>query len=582
MSLKRLFWLVSIILMSMSLLLTAGLVATQWSAYRRGVESVGLVRDLQSGLQVMELVSVERGPTNGLLGAEHAELPQARAALAKARAATDTAIDHLLSALHENRRADFAPIAATVDAMQLQLLQTRLMIDRLAGMPPSARRSQDISAAVDAMIGLITPALVVTADLSTVALNADPSLRSGLGSARLAASLREYAGQIGSRFTAAIATHRALRPDEVIGIAKLAGRAEQMRSVIDLQLRSYQNDAALQEALNAIDADYFGNGMPMMQHLLEIGLRSGNYPLTTSELAREYVPKMQSILGLRDMLLQHAIDDAHARAQRAQTLLEATVSLAALSLTVFYLLLRTLYRHVVAPVLESARLFVALADGALDTEVPQRGGVTEISKLFQAMQAFRASRIARIALEREREALITQLQNSSETDFLTGLMNRRAFLTHGEANFSLAQRYGSEISVLLMDIDHFKQVNDVYGHQVGDRVLRRVGALLIELHRKVDIVVRYGGEEFLVMLPHTSLEQAATVAEKLRLAIAAMQVIPDAGQKPLHITASIGAAAYVADSSLEALIWRADQALYRAKNGGRNQVRLAQTPPATG
>ena len=574
MSLKRLFWLISVALMSLFLLLTAGLVATQWNTYRRGVESVQIVRHLQLALRVMELVSVERGPSNGLLGANRAELPEARAKLAQSRINSDRSINDLLDALHGARQASYQSIAAGITTLRAELDRARQTIDKLAERPLAARGSDEIAGAVNGMIALIKRPLVATTDLAAIANATDPALRDGVASARLAASLREYAGQIGSQYTAAVATSRPLRSDEVIAIAKLSGRAEQMRFILDLQLRSYKDNQLLQAALNKIDTDYFGEGLPMLNHLLEIGMKSGEYGMSTGRLATLYVPKMKSILELRDQVLSDAITGAEARTQRAKQVLIAAIALAILALAIFYLLLRTIRNRVVAPVLESTRLFVALANGELDTLIPARRGVDEISNLFRAMEVFKASCIARISLEREREALITQLQATSDTDFLTGLMNRRAFFTQGEPQFAIAQRYQNDLALILMDIDYFKQVNDEYGHQNGDAVLQQVAALCRQMHRKVDIVVRYGGEEFLMLLPQTNLAQATVVAEKLRISIAAQTVTLTSGAT-LRISASFGVAAYDDDTSLDALIWRADKALYKAKNSGRNQVQHA-------
>ncbi|HEY4319124.1 MAG TPA: diguanylate cyclase [Herbaspirillum sp.] len=576
MSLKRLFWLVSAALMSLFLLLTAGQVATQWNIYRHGAESVRIVRQLQLALSVMEAISVERGPTNGLLGADRAETPAALDKLGQARLRSDRAITALLDDLRANPHpaANHAAIAAGMAALRTELTATRIHIDRLAQQPLAARGSASITDAVDRMIALIGRTLVATTDLSAIAIQADPLLRDGIASVRLAASLREYAGQIGSQFTAAIATRRPLRSTEVIAISKLAGRAEQMRFILDLQLRSYKSAPELRNALDDVDSIYFGQGAPLLNRLLEIGLHGSDYGMSTGELAARYVPKMTSIVVLRDEIMDETLDGARQRTRDAGLALLAAVLLALAALLAFYLLLRVIHARVIAPVLESTRLFVALANGELETPIPAPRGVLEISNLFRAMAVFKDSSTARVALEQEREALIKQLQATSDTDFLTGLMNRRAFFSQGESMFALAQRHRSELALILMDIDHFKQVNDDHGHQTGDLALQQVASLCRQMHRKGDIVVRYGGEEFLMLLPHTDRAQALGVAEKLRLAIASRTMALASGEA-LQLSASFGVAAYDKDSSLEALIWRADQALYTAKNSGRNQVRPA-------
>jgi diguanylate cyclase (GGDEF)-like protein len=572
MSLKRLFWLVSIALMSLFLILTSGIVASQWNAYRHGAEGVQVVQHIQLAMRAMELLSFERGPANGVLGANETEMPAARARLTQARRNSDQSITDLLDALQGHPKRNYAAIAAGIVQLRTELAKARRNIDNLSKRPLAARKSEDISDAVGKMIALIGRPLLATTDLAAIATRADPALRDSIASARLAASLREYAGQIGSQFTAAIATHRPLRSDEIIAIAKLTGRAEQMRFILDLQLRSHINDPQMRAALDEVDLSYFSEGIPLLNHLLQIGLKSGDYGLSTGGLAALYVPKMKSIVLLRDQIMNDALNGAVERTRYTKLVLIGAVALAALALAVFFLLLRTIHKRVVTPVLESTRLFVALANGELDTPIPAPRGSDEISNLFRAMAVFKDSCIARISLEREREALITQLQTTSDTDFLTGLMNRRAFFTQGEAVFAVAQRYQNNLSLILMDVDHFKRVNDEHGHQTGDTALQQVATACRLIHRKGDILVRYGGEEFLMLLPHTSLEQAAIVAEKLRVAIASQSIVTANGTT-LELSASFGVTAYDDDDSLEAMISRADQALYNAKNNGRNQVK---------
>jgi two-component system cell cycle response regulator len=154
------------------------------------------------------------------------------------------------------------------------------------------------------------------------------------------------------------------------------------------------------------------------------------------------------------------------------------------------------------------------------------------------------------------------------------MLNRRALLDRLTAECDRARRYDSSLALLLVDIDHFKEINDTAGHLAGDSVLRQLGALLADAMRKVDVLARYGGEEFVAMLPETSMEGAAVFAERLRERIAA-QVFDIGGQRSVRLTVSIGLATFPSSgvASTDDLFARADEALYRAKSGGRNQVR---------
>jgi len=172
----------------------------------------------------------------------------------------------------------------------------------------------------------------------------------------------------------------------------------------------------------------------------------------------------------------------------------------------------------------------------------------------------------------ERKHLEEELKRQAHLDYLTGLPNRRSFMEQAEIEMSRTQRYEKSLSLLMLDIDHFKHINDAFGHQSGDVVLKTLAEIFAEVLRNIDIVGRLGGEEFGIILPETSLEEALEVAERLREVIAARQVAFPSGVET-QFTVSIGVAA-LADKQvgIDTLINESDKALYRAKQSGRNKV----------
>ena len=185
----------------------------------------------------------------------------------------------------------------------------------------------------------------------------------------------------------------------------------------------------------------------------------------------------------------------------------------------------------------------------------------------------------------EMEAMNRQLEEISVRDALTGLYNRRYFADRLEQEFHRGQRHQRPVSLIMADIDHFKRINDTYGHPVGDEVLRGVSRLLLEQIRTIDIAGRYGGEEFALVLPETPLEDAHQVAERLRERVAAtvLHRIEREGlaSEPLQCTLSLGVASYAGTgyAAPADFLRAADDALYAAKHAGRNQVKVAPTPP---
>lgn len=171
-------------------------------------------------------------------------------------------------------------------------------------------------------------------------------------------------------------------------------------------------------------------------------------------------------------------------------------------------------------------------------------------------------------LEQSRRALAEQ----ATTDPLTRLANRRAFFERGNQQLSIARRYKNDLSVLLLDIDFFKKVNDTFGHQAGDDVLITIANTLTRMTRSEDVAARVGGEEFAVLLPDTNPLGSAVLAERIRAAIEAEEML--LGGKPRSVTASIGVASFLIESvdSLDQLLSVADKRLYLAKQHGRNRI----------
>lgn len=187
-----------------------------------------------------------------------------------------------------------------------------------------------------------------------------------------------------------------------------------------------------------------------------------------------------------------------------------------------------------------------------------------------AGQVVGASTIARDITERKKAD--RELRRLAQTDALTGLLNRRQFMVGADQELSRTRRYGGPLSILMMDIDRFKTVNDTHGHQAGDLVIRRLGQVCRETLRDIDIIGRIGGEEFAVVLPQTEVACALDAAERLRQAVAQAEVLQEQGS-PLRFTVSIGVATLTqTDTNLDTLLGWADKAMYAAKNGGRNQV----------
>jgi diguanylate cyclase (GGDEF)-like protein len=169
--------------------------------------------------------------------------------------------------------------------------------------------------------------------------------------------------------------------------------------------------------------------------------------------------------------------------------------------------------------------------------------------------------------------LFAQVQRLATTDPLTGVANRRHFYDLVQREIERAARYDKPISIVLFDVDHFKRINDTHGHLIGDQVLRTIALRCSDDLREIDTLARFGGEEFIALLPETGYAQARQVAERLRLRITQQPIETDAGPIPTTISAGVASSEGLPEPDFDALFTHADKALYTAKNAGRNQVR---------
>jgi diguanylate cyclase (GGDEF)-like protein len=199
-----------------------------------------------------------------------------------------------------------------------------------------------------------------------------------------------------------------------------------------------------------------------------------------------------------------------------------------------------------------------------------------LKKDFEDLDAeLKRTRRALEIKEIELKAVLAQAHEITNTDVLTFLPNRRKIIVDLQEEVIRSARYGTPLSISIVDIDHFKNVNDTYGHAVGDDVLRTIAARLREQIRHPDTIGRYGGEEFLIVLPNSELKAAVEQANRLCQHVRAMRI--DNNNQTLTVSISIGVAQLrIAQENWEQLLHRADVAMYQAKNNGRDQWAVAE------
>ncbi len=530
-------------------------------------------RVVRATVNAMEKVSAERGPMNAALGADYPVAQPLLDALQAARDRSDTSIAQLLALYRAPLSPDSAKEFTNIQRIRYALIQARSEADRLIALPREAVSGYAVLTAVNGMVALVPELQAAMAESVGVVMQNEADAPSLLTLALLASDLREQAGLLGSTFTPALAKRRQLMGADEYRIERVLGRIDQLRALLEARIATRPK---LRASLMYMDLQrlYFGEGMHYLEAVRDMAaLQPGGAGISTAELARNYVPLMASITQFRDLMLDSIEERMRQRRDDAIRLLVITLVAATMLAAALMLSLGQFRRRVIRPFVQATRIIGAIADGAATSAIPVGKYRGEVDGMFKALRVLEDNAAARKQLERERDRLIVDLAVMAETDFLTGLLNRRAF----EHRFDQArtQWSGSEevLAFILFDIDDFKGINDTYGHASGDQALKAVADLCRQTWRQADVVARVGGEEFAVLCRTRSAGQAVAAAERMRVCISQARVAAEDGTV-FALTASFGVAyaCWRNAGAADRLFRQADELLYQAKMRGKNRV----------
>ncbi len=570
-SLERYFLLLAVAVLVPVSILTGMLLMHNWKAFSSAREAQRGFDIVRATLQAMERVSAERGPMNAAFGFDYPVPASALERVRIAREQSEAKIADLLALYRAPLYPDSAPEFNNVQRIRHLLLEAREMADRLFATPHAEVSGRVFLQAVEKMVAIIPELQASMAGGVARVLRNDTDAPSLLALSLLAAELREQAGLLGSMFTPALVKQRQLTQDDEYRIEHTLGRIDTLRALIAARIDTLPEprpSAAYRRLLQG----YFGEGLQYIAKVRDEAARQPA-PVTTAELAARYVPMMRSITEFRDVMLADL--QAHIEAQRRESLRLLTVTLLAAATLAAALLLSLgqFRRRVIRPFVQATRLIGAIADGGPVGEIPVGKYRGEVDGMFHALNVLKDNAATQRQLQRERDRLIEDLAHMAETDFLTGLLNRRAFETHFETLRSQWRGSPPVLAFILFDIDEFKRVNDTCGHAAGDQALRTVADLCRKTWRQSDVVARVGGEEFAALCLGESVAHVVEMAERMRSAIERAEVVADGGFR-FRITASFGVAClrWHKGARSDTLFRHADEMLYQAKTGGRNRV----------
>ena len=287
-----------------------------------------------------------------------------------------------------------------------------------------------------------------------------------------------------------------------------------------------------------------------------------SYRVQIDKLADEFQADLDTIIDLAETSAKESVDNVGERIRDSRAIILIGGAGAAI---VGMLIMLVLAGHIVRPLEQAAMIAEGISNGRFTDDIP----LVRSDEPGQLLIVLSSMKRKIQAQQWELEQRNAELEHLAATDKLTGLANRRKLEDTAADHMASIRRYGGGLAAILLDIDHFKAVNDTHGHAVGDIVITQIASILTQAVRETDLVGRWGGEEFLILLPNTSLDGAAVLAEKIRWTISDYD-FPVVG----HKTSSFGVGELRDEEAIANFFDRIDQALYRAKQEGRNLVKL--------
>jgi diguanylate cyclase (GGDEF)-like protein len=546
--------------------------AQQWQGYRDAKEAQKEFRVVKAALQAMAAVSSERRPTVAVLMLEDPEPRRWLEVMHTARKTTDRHMDELGSALRDPVCRDCGALAPAWQQARAQLGDARQRLDATQ----QAASTEDLIAGFNQIVSVIPQLSSIAQTSATGVIRENADVQSYLLVARLSGVLREQAGLVAQQFAPALLRQRPLTVQEALDIAATMGKIEQLRQLLQPSVRVLP--PALLQDYAEVEQRYYGEAIRLLDELrLQAALPEGPR-ITLLQLSDRYGPLVPPIDRFRDNAMALAGDtiDKSLRSHLLYLLASGSIALA---LTALLLLMLWRFRmKVIRPFSEAQRFILAVASGDMAAQLPREHYGSEVQDLFNALNVLKESVRKRHQLERERTRLIGELPTMAETDPLTGLLNRRAFESRARVLLADKRSGDAVVALMMLDIDFFKRVNDTYGHDSGDKALVLLATLCRDTVRSEDIVARFGGEEFVILLRVQAAPQARALAETLRQRLHEIEVEATDGRM-FGFTASVGIAfrTRAADTApqLDELLREADALLYRAKGNGRDRIEMA-------
>lgn len=550
---KRLFSAILVILFSL-LLISIPLVIRSYQDYQKNKQAQQELYCLKSLADLANMISRERAPANQAMSSVAQDGKQKYQILLEYRKGLDKEFKQTVEVLN---RSGFQRVAYFLETdVKASLQHARYTVDAFSQLTPAQRNPERMDAAILAMFQAWDRVHHALQRVVNQSHGKETAVSNYYTLILLMTEFRDQAGRTGSNVMSSLTFNTAIPATNMARFLQTQRQSYYLWELVGVILPEHEKTTDFTNYHLKVKREFLEQSLPMVESLLNESVAHQPYSMSASELTEALVGKFSTVVDLQTYLINQSIEHAEVAATEARNrfLISLIISLIALTSTLFC----TYYlrRYVFSPLIRARDLLLNLSQRDSEQMLEQNS-----ASLFGAIR-----RVEDMLLQRDHFEF--KLKNLANTDSLTGTSNRFALDEYIQLLESQPNRL-RQTCLIMVDIDHFKQVNDKHGHILGDQVIQWVADKLKANVRASDLVVRYGGDEFMVLIENIDLAYAMNVAEKFRAEIVVARFL-DANDVPIPISVSIGVA--VGASRWLSLFEKADKALFRAKTAGRNSV----------
>lgn len=556
---KHLF--ISILIIILSLLsISVPLIISQYNDYKKAQRALVEIESLKAVADLANRISRERGPANMTMSSTPKELAANQMKLKVFRDGVDQQIQETFIILE---KTGFIAVNEDAESDLIQNLSIgRQYVDTYIQTPIEQRSAEQFDNAILHMFSAWDSSHDILKKVVKQSVNKDTGLADYYTLIFILADLRDQAGRLASNVMAHVTFKQPLPSDN---IARALQTEKQVKYLWDLVQTIQPEKHKTKEFIylhQKVKSQFIDLGIPIVLTLIRESENQRPYSLEGTELTAAISGQFLTVIDFQKYLLEYGVEVAYANEESAKNIFLVTTFVSAISL--FFALFTMIFaqRKLFAPLIEARDMIVALSF----SHAREEGGALQQEQhsysLYDALHKLQY-------MLKQRDAFEFELKNIANTDNLTGLHNRLALNDY--LNFSNTQpQHFQHLCLIIVDIDNFKAVNDQYGHIFGDQVIVTVAQCLKSKVRSSDLVIRFGGDEFLIILHNIDAQHAMSSAEKMCDAVSMLDFdVPDSDQK-IRVSVSLGVAVG-AENWLE-LFTQADRSLFKAKARGKNAV----------